>query len=376
MAETNKKQAGQTSVLTLTVTVVLTVAIAVLASVLFLRSRNSASEGAAPQQSAQAPPAFNPKPSGAQQLAQELSTEDLFRLASPSVVLIEVFGDSGERTGTASGFIASENGAIITNYHVVRGARSANVRLQDGSTMPVQGVLGFDPYRDVAIIKVGNLGAKSLTLDSDHVQVGDKVTAIGSPLALQNTISDGLVSGIRNGLIQTSTPISSGSSGGPFFNTHGEVVGVAVAGITAGGTTLAENLNFAVPINWAKTYLRSSEITSLDDLAKQNTVLKEVLDSTISVPAHEQRVVPIVVDRNRMSNPELVGSFSSSGGAGGNVRVAVLDQNAVIYDSGRTTNGRIQLPLRAGIYRLVIDNRGSVLFPRNVTCDLKLHYVK
>jgi len=375
MAEPGKKQTGQVSTMMLTVVIVLTAAVAILASVLFLRSRNGASGSLASQQSesvqAQTSPAVNPKPNAAQP-AQELSAEDLFKLMSPSVVLIEVFNESGERTGTASGFVANENGAVITNYHVVRGAHSANVHLQDGSTIPVQGVVGSDPYRDVAIIKVSNLTAKPLTLgDSEHVQVGDKVIAIGSPLALQNTVSDGLVSGIRNGLIQTSTPISPGSSGGPFFNTRGEVVGIAVAGIAT-----AENLNFAVPINWAKTYLRSSEITSLADLAKQNTVVKDVLDSTISVPAHEQRVVPIVVDRNRMSNPELEGSFSSKGGAGGNVRVAVLDQNTVVYDSGRTTNGRIQLPLRAGPYRLVIDNSGSALFARNVTCDFKLHYVK
>jgi S1-C subfamily serine protease len=375
MVETGKKQAGQVSTMMLMVVIVLTAAVAILASVLFLRSRNGASGSSASQQSesvqAQTSPAVNPKPNAAQP-AQEFSAEDMFKLMSPSVVLIEVFNESGERTGTASGFVANENGAVITNYHVVRGAHSANVHLQDGSTIPVQGVVGFDPYRDVAIIKASNLTAKPLTLgDSEHVQVGDKVIAIGSPLALQNTVSDGLVSGIRHGLIQTSTPISPGSSGGPFFNTHGEVVGIAVAGIAT-----AENLNFAVPINWAKPYLRSSEITSLADLAKQNTVVKEVLDSTISVPAHEQRVVPIVVDRNRMSNPELEGSFSSKGGAGGNVRVAVLDQNAVVYDSGRTTNGRIQLPLRAGNYRLVIDNSGSSLFGRNVTCDFKLHYVK
>jgi S1-C subfamily serine protease len=288
------------------------------------------------------------------------------------VVLIEVFGDSGERVGTASGFVATEDGAVITNYHVVRGAHSASVHVQDGSTIPVQGVLGYDGHRDVAVVKVANLGAKALALgDSDRVQVGDRVVAIGSPLALQNTLSDGLVSGIRNGLIQTSTPISPGSSGGPFFNTNGEVVGIAVAGILG-----AENLNFVVPINWAKPYLHSSQITSLADLAEQNTVSHDVLATTISVPAHQQRVVPILVDRNLMASPELEGTFSSSGGAGGNVRVAVLSQGMAVYDSGRTNSGTMHLPLRAGAYQLVIDNSGSVMFARNVTCDIKLRYVK
>src|SRR5262249_56160735 len=130
----------------------------------------------------------------------------------------------------------------------------ASVHLQEGSTIPVQGVIGFDPHRDVAVIKANNLRVKSLTLgNSENVQIGDKVIAIGSPLAIQNTLSDGLVSGVRNGLIQTSTPISPGSSGGPLFNTHRAVVGIAVAEVTG-----AQKINFPVPIKWAKGYLNNS----------------------------------------------------------------------------------------------------------------------
>ena len=372
MRKADNGKAWQVSKVMLLAVVVLTAIVAVLVSVLFLRSRSNVREGATVHPGsakAQLSPA-SPKPSTVPP-ARELSAEDLFKLASPSVVLIEVFNEQGVKTGTASGFVANESGAIITNYHVIRGAYSANAHFQDGSTIPVQGVVGSDPYRDVAILRV-NLGAKPLNLgDSERVQVGDKVIAIGSPLALQNTLSDGLVSGIRNGVIQTSTPISPGSSGGPLLNIHGEVVGIAVAGIMT-----AENLNFAVPINWAKSYLQNSEITSLADLAKQNTVAMDLLTSAVSVPARQRRVVPIVVDRNRMANSELEGSFSSSGGAGGNIRVAVLGQNSTIYDSGRTTHGTIQLPLRAGAYQLVLDNSGSALFARSVTCDFKLHYVK
>jgi S1-C subfamily serine protease len=386
MKKTYIRQAGKTSVAVLALVIILTAAVAVLGTILFLKSRGASSASVAPAP-AQAqnmssgergtnspqtsPSSDNPKPSTPKP-APELSAEDIFRLASPSVVLIETFNESGERAATASGFIANESGAIITNYHVVRGAYSANVHLQDGSTFPVQGVIGFDPYRDVAVIKVSNLGTKALSLgDSERIQIGDKLIAIGSPLALQNTVSDGLVSGIRNGVIQTSSPISPGSSGGPFLNTHGQVVGIAVASIAA-----AENLNFAVPINWAKNYLRSTDVTSLSDLAKRNTVVKQLLASSVSVPAHERRVLPIVVDRNQMANPQLEGSFSSKGGAGGNIRVAVLNQRGVVYDSGRTTNGEIQLSLRPGAYQLVLDNSGSMMFSRTVTCDFKLRYVK
>lgn len=317
------------------------------------------------------PSATRPTTALTPQPTPELTTEELFKLASPSVVLVEVFNASGERYGTGSGFVASD-GAIITNYHVIRGAYSANVHLQDGSTIPAQGVIGFDPNRDVAVIKASNVVAKPLTLgDSENLQVGDKVIAIGSPLAIQNTLSDGLVSGIRNGLIQTSTPISPGSSGGPLFNTHGEVIGIAVAQVVG-----AQNVNFAVPINWAKGFMHSTEITQLSDLARQNTVVQAILDSTISVPAGNRRAYPIVVDHNRMASPELEGSFSSSGGLGGNIRVLVVSQNGVLYDSGRVTNGNVHVPLAAGTYQLVIDNSGSAMFPRNVTGDFKLHYVR
>jgi S1-C subfamily serine protease len=379
------RESGHVSVTTLILAIVITAVVVIGASFFFWKSKSAATRIPTPQQSG----AVQEQPSTENSQAslksstpppREVSAEDIFKLASPSVALIEVFNESGERIGTASGFVASKDGAVITNYHVIRGAYSANAHFQDGSTRSVEGVIGHDPYRDVAVVKVSDVGAKPLTLgDSEHLQVGDKVIAIGSPLALQNTVSDGLVSGIRNGIIQTSTPISPGSSGGPFFNTHGEVVGIAVATATFKGPenmNLAENVNFAVPINWAKTYLHDSTITSLADLAKQNTVVKQVLGSTISVPAHQRRVLPIVVNPHQMSNAELKGSFSSRGGVDGVIRIMVLNQNSVVYDSGRTTTGTVHLPLRAGTYQLVLDNTRSALFPRSVTSDFNLCYVK
>lgn len=343
--------------------------LAVVAAVVVMKSGSNTGQPPNQQVSAQPLPA-NPKPSAAQP-PTEVSTEDLFKQASPSVVLIEVFNGSGERNGTGSGFVAAD-GTIVTNYHVIRGAHSANVHLQDGSTLPCQGISGFDQYRDVAVLKVQNLSAKPLTLaDSEKLQIGDRVIAIGSPLAIQNTLSDGIVSGIRNGLIQTSTPISPGSSGGPLFNKHGEVVGITVAQVMG-----AQNINFAVPINWAKSYLHNSELTALDDLARQNTVEEQIVSSTISVPAHERRAFTIAVDRNRMSDAELDGTFSSSGGLGGQVRVFLAMQNNIVYDSGRTANGTVHVPLHPGIYQLVIDNTGSAMFPRSVTADFRFHYAK
>jgi len=371
------KESGHVSVTTLILAIAMTAVVVIGASFFLWKSKSTATRSPETQQSRvvhEQPSTVKSQASSksSAQPRREMSPEDVFKLVSPSVALIEVFNESGERSATASGFVASANGAVITNYHVIRGAYSANARFQDGSTRPIEGVIGHDQYRDVAVLKVSDVGTKPLILgDSERLQVGDKVIAIGSPLGFQNTVSDGLVSGIRNGKIQTSTPISPGSSGGPFFNTHGEVVGIAVSGFRD-----AENINFAVPINWAKTYLHDSTITSLADLSKQNTVVKQLLGSTISVPAHQRRVLPIIVNPNQMSNPELEGSFSSGGGVGGQIRVMVLNQNTVVYDSNRTTSGTIHLPLRAGTYQLVFDNTGSALFPRSVTSDLNLRYVK
>lgn len=351
----------------------LVTAIFLIGVLTFLWSRSKPTILTANQYQQTAPPAASPssdpKPSPVQ--PARLTTEDLFKRAAPSVVLIQVFNGSGTQFGTASGFVGAD-GMVITNYHVIRGAYTATVRLQDGSTNPIQGVMGYDPNRDVAVLKVDNLTVKPLPLaDSDKLQIGDSVVAIGSPVAIQNTISDGIISGIRSGVLQTSTPISPGSSGGPLFNRQGEVVGITVAQIVG-----AQNLNFAVPINWAKGYLRSSEFTTLSDLAKQNTVEQEIVSSTISVPAHQRRAFAVFVDQNRMADPELVGTFSSSGGFGGEIRVLVATANNVLYDSGRTTSGRLHLPLGSGLYQVVIDNTGSAMFPRSVSADLKFHYIK
>ncbi len=146
------------------------------------------------------------KPSAAA-APRELTSEALFNLANPSVVQIVLSDESGAENKTGSGFVI-EDGTVVTNYHVIRGAYNGTVRFSDGGTASVSGVMGHDPDKDIAILRVDSSNAKPLTLgDSDQLQVGNRLMAIGSPKGLQNTISDGLVSGIRGGLIQTSTPI-------------------------------------------------------------------------------------------------------------------------------------------------------------------------
>jgi hypothetical protein len=353
---------------------------AVVVSGFFLWQRHSSSLGKDTSRAtpiAQKPPNED-KPSATPMIASPprvaaMTDEDLFKIATPSVVLLRVFDQSGQPIKLGSGFVAAANGVVITNYHMIRGAYSEAATFQDGSTTGVLGVLGFDPVADVAVIRVGTASVRPLALgDSDSVQVGERVAAIGSPLGLQNTISDGLVSALRNGRIQTSTPISPGSSGGPFFNQNGEVIGVAVATVRGG-----QNLNFVVPIDQAKPYLTNTSLTTLADIAKQNTVTLPLFPDAVNIPARQFRRLPIIVDENRMDDAELQGSFQCSGGIDGRIQVVVLDDTAhPIYDSGRVVSGTIDLKLRAGQYNLVLSNIESLVFPRTVTADISLRYVK
>ncbi len=369
-----KKVAAKVLVIAVALAIVVTVAGAFLVRHLEKNKLSSAPLSAPQPQAVTAEPQATAQPQmTAPPVPRELSDEEIFRSASPSVVLIEVFDEQGGKIGLGSGFVAAPNGTIVTNYHVIRGAATARVRFADSGTSTVDGVLGYDASRDVAVLRASDVTAKPLVLgDSDKVAVGNKVVAIGSPLGLQNTVSNGLVSGIRNAVIQTSAPISPGSSGGPFLNTSGEVIGIAVAAVLTG----AENLNFVVPINWVKPLLGHTHVSSLAEIVQSNTVVQEVFGASVSIPAHQFMTRPFTVDRNRMSVPQLDGSFTSSGGLGGNIRVFVQQNDRIVYDSGRSTSGNVHLKLQPGTYQLVFDNRGSAMFPRTVSGAFTLRYVQ
>jgi hypothetical protein len=177
----------------------------------------------------------------------------LYKQASPSVVLIEIYDSKGEVSAKGSGFLVSPEGAILTNYHVVAHTKRATVRLANEDAYDTVEVIEIDKRKDIALIKIKGFGLPFLKLGrSQDVEVGETVYSLSNPLGVfQNTLSEGIVSGIRPGdgykYFQISAPISHGSSGGPIFNSKGEVIGIAVATIEEG-----QNLNFAVPIDYAR----------------------------------------------------------------------------------------------------------------------------
>jgi hypothetical protein len=189
------------------------------------------------------------------------------KAANGAIVSIVMSDKDGHAIAQGSGFLISNDGVTLTNYHVIAEGSSAVVKFPDGAFYVVDGVLASDKARDIAVIKAHGQNFRPLPLgNSDRVQVGEDVVAIGNPLSLESTVSNGIVSGIRaveeNGgkYLQITAPISPGSSGGPLFNMAGEVIGITTMYLKGG-----ENLNFAIPINDAKRLLlaESTQIQAL-----------------------------------------------------------------------------------------------------------------
>jgi S1-C subfamily serine protease len=186
---------------------------------------------------------------------------DVVKQSSDAVVLIVISNSAGQETALGSGFLISAGGEIVTNYHVIKDAHSAIVKLSNGAFFRVDGVLASDADKDLAIIKVSGKNLPFLTLGNiDHLHVGDHVVAIGSPLGLEGTVSDGIVSAVRDVAkmrwIQTTAPVSHGNSGGPLLDMNDHVVGVITWGVNL---ELGQNLNFAAPSSEVKTLLVTAQ---------------------------------------------------------------------------------------------------------------------
>ena len=185
---------------------------------------------------------------------------ELFKQMSPAVVTITV-QSSQYGMGGGTGFIIDKSGILVTNHHVIDGAKSVSVKLLDGKWASDVELLVQDPDQDLAVLRINTdqtLHQVELG-DSDGIQVGERAISIGNPLGLEHTLTDGLVSARRTikgkKMIQMSTPISPGNSGGPLFNLRGEVIGVSTATLS-GGFSGAQNLNLAIPINQVKKMLK------------------------------------------------------------------------------------------------------------------------
>ncbi|HEX5838371.1 MAG TPA: trypsin-like peptidase domain-containing protein [Anaerolineales bacterium] len=182
---------------------------------------------------------------------------------------LTIFGPTGDQTVSGTGFFITDDGYIITNNHVVEGTQEVEIILSDG-TQQTADFVGSDPYSDIAVLKAdGNVPAVAALGNSDALDPGESVIAIGSPLGdFKNTVTVGVVSAtgrsidtgkgysIEN-LIQTDAAINQGNSGGPLVNLAGEVIGVNTLVVRQSPTgSVAEGLGFAIPINTAQAIAR------------------------------------------------------------------------------------------------------------------------
>jgi putative serine protease PepD len=217
-----------------------------------------------------------------------LSINDIYKRSAPGVVQVtstatvtvqtdpffndpffgNIFPQQQTQQSLGSGFVVDKAGHIVTNYHVVSGARQVRVSFSNGSSMKAT-IVGTDPSSDLAVLKI-DASSRALTPlplgDSDQISVGDSVVAIGNPFGLDRTVTAGIVSAIQRAItapngytidhvIQTDAAINHGNSGGPLLNSRGQVIGVnsqIETGDSGGGNV---GIGFAIPSNTVKTVI-------------------------------------------------------------------------------------------------------------------------
>ena len=208
--------------------------------------------------------------------SEALSATEAYNKVAPAAVVVSTksvtqgyFMHTQEVEGIGSGFIINEEGYILTNYHVIQGAQEISVTLSNDVTTTAQ-VVNYDENQDVAMIKITDesveIPATVELGDSDALQPGEEVIAIGTPLSteLSSTVTKGIISatsrsvavesGVTMNLIQTDAAINAGNSGGPLVNTKGEVVGINSSKISG---EAVEGIGFSIPINDIKDKIES-----------------------------------------------------------------------------------------------------------------------
>ena len=197
--------------------------------------------------------------------AQDILPE-LVRRIKPSAVAIETFDSRGEKISRGSGFFIDAD-RVVTNRHVIDNAYRAEVHSYNGSIYQVKGVVAVDAEADLAVLRVDTPPnqVRPLLLDRTSPQEGESVVVIGNPLGLEGSVTNGIVSAVRDiptfgRIIQITAPISPGSSGSPVVNMQGQVIGVATLQITGG-----QSVNFAIPSERI-SQLQTGTLLSLSDL--------------------------------------------------------------------------------------------------------------
>ncbi len=296
--------------------------------------------------------------------APPLSAGVIYKESARSVVSIEGKNEKGVVEWTGTGFIVAADGKIVTNYHVIRNSKEASVRLDNGDVYDTVEVLDLDRRKDIALIKIKAIDLQPLRVGSSGTaQIGDMVYSLSNPLGLDNTLSEGIISAIRQmdgyRLLQITAPISHGSSGGPLFNARGEVIGVTTLSLQEG-----QSLNFAIPVDYARGMLASpGQPRPLASVYDPEPKISPGLASPPSTaaagpsnPDHHEKVGETIdgswsatfadakasghLDFNLIQNSDgqVVGTYTSSQGGGGQIK-GLLSEIDFRFELTQTVKG-------------------------------------
>ena len=199
------------------------------------------------------------------------SPKEIYDENRQSVVMLLSFSENGSAEALGSGVLIAEKGEIATNLHVIRNSTALVARLWNGSVLVVTGISALDEEMDLAVLRTAGTELQAVTVgDPGTLSVGDEVVSIGNPLGLEGSLGTGVVSGFRDvgpgRLIQTTVPLSPGSSGGGLFDSKGELVGITTASLAGG-----QGLNFAVSADYLHQLVRKQPAIELGTLGGPRT---------------------------------------------------------------------------------------------------------
>jgi putative serine protease PepD len=209
-------------------------------------------------------PNTTPPAAKAQQSVVVFDVKKLAATTRPAVALVTVLDKSGKPLKLGTGFFISPDGKLVTNAHVIEGADTATAKLENGATYSIRGVLKAALDKDLVLLQADakDVQALAVSREASLPAVGSRIAVIGSPLGLEGTVSEGIISGHRNAkkddqLLQITAAVSPGSSGSPVVDENGQVVGVATFLINN-----AQALNFARPVAYVSELLDQCKATT------------------------------------------------------------------------------------------------------------------